>query len=217
LNTEGLVDNDFSPDSDAYQNALDGIHFKSDRMYHHSVMRINYTTYDVWRSQDTINPNSNHCNVMLLSSHESGSPKHQYIYARVLGIFHVNVIYAGPGMSSYQARQLDFLWVRWFEGVDDILVSHSWVDARLDRLQFPPMSDHEAFGFIDPAHVLCGCHIIPRFAIGLRHVEGMGISECAANDKDWHHYYVAQSVAQIQSDCSWQLTHGIVVSSIEIS
>jgi hypothetical protein len=138
---------------------------------------------------------------MLLSSHESGSPKHQYIYAHVLGIFHVNVIYARPGMRDYQARRMDFLWVRWFEGVDDISVSQSWVDTRLDRLRFPPMSDNEAFGFIDPAHVLRGCHIIPRFAIGLCHAEGVGISECAGNDKDWHHYYVARSVAHIQFDC----------------
>ena len=47
LDAEGQVDNGFSLDSDAYQNALDGIHFKSNRMYCHNMMRFNYTTYDV--------------------------------------------------------------------------------------------------------------------------------------------------------------------------
>jgi hypothetical protein len=198
LDAEMLADNGFLPGSNASQVddvlALDGIHFKADRMYRHNVMRINYTTYDVRRAQDAINPNTNHCNVMLLSCQEPGSPKHQYIYARVLGIFHVNVVYAGPGMLDYKARRIDFLWVRWFEGVDDVSVEQSWIDARLDRLQFPPMSDKEAFGFIDPAHVIRGCHIIPRFSIGLRHVEVVGISECARNAEDWIHYYVARSV-----------------------
>jgi hypothetical protein len=153
---------------------------------------------------------------MLLSCQEPGSPKHQYIYAHVLGIFHVNVVYAGPGMLDYKARRIDFLWVQWFKGVEDVSVEQSWTDARLDRLHFPPMSDNEAFGFIDPAHVLCGCHIIPRFSIGLHHVEGVGISECAGNTKDWIHYYVAQSVFSHSTSCQ-QTERGVVVSLIEIS
>jgi hypothetical protein len=198
LDAEVMMDNGYpqGPCSDTAQvdNALqlDGIHFKADRMYRHHVMRINYTTYDVRRAQDTINPKTDHCDVMLLSGQGPGSHTHQYIYARVLGIFHVNVIYAGPGMRDYKARRMEFLWVRWFELVDNISVQQSWANRHLDRLQFPPMSDDEAFGFIDPSHVLRACHVIPRFAIGLRHVDGRGISECAQNTKDWFQYYIAR-------------------------
>lgn len=168
--------------------SLDGIHFKGDRMYQHNIMRINYTTYDVRRAQDTINPNTDHRDVMLLSSQEDG---HQYIYARVLGIYHVNVVFTGPGMLDYRARRMEFLWVRWFQNPDDLPVQTAWTTRRLDSLRFPPMDEEEAFGFVDPAHVLRGCHLIPSFAVGMRHkTMDLGVSECAQNSKDWHQYCV---------------------------
>jgi hypothetical protein len=166
---------------------LDGIHFKGGRMYRHNMMRINYTTYDVRRAQDTINPKTDHRNVMLLSPESSG---HQYEYARVLGIYHVNVIYTGPGMIDYRPQRMEFIWVRWFDIVDDVNVQKGWETAQLDHLKFPPMSDGDAFGFIDPADVLRACHIIQSFAAGRRHSEGQGISECARNLDDWHQYFV---------------------------
>jgi hypothetical protein len=83
LDAEMLADHSFLSCSDTSQVdnvlALDGINFKADQMYRHNMMRINYTTYNVRRAQDTINPNTNHCNVMLLSCKEPGSPKHQYM------------------------------------------------------------------------------------------------------------------------------------------
>lgn len=169
---------------------IDDVHFKNDRLYHHNVMRINYTTYDVRRSQDNINPGTDHRDIMLLSFAGPDSPCHQFVYARVLGIYHVNVIYTGPGMVDYHARRMEFLWVRWYEDLDDIPVEASWSRRRLDRLQFPPMEEEGSFGFIDPGNVLRGCHIKPAFAFGLRHSNGMGISECAKNGKDWKIYYV---------------------------
>jgi hypothetical protein len=111
----------------------------------------------------------------------SGSAK--YSYARVLSIFHLNVVYTSPGMLNYKARQIDFLWVRWFKGVEDVSVEQSWTNACLNHLHYLPMSNNEAFSFIDPAHILHGCHIIPRFSTSLHHVEGVGISECAGNTK----------------------------------
>jgi hypothetical protein len=38
----------------------DRIFFQLDRMYKHALLRVNYTTYDVRRAQDVINPNT-HC------------------------------------------------------------------------------------------------------------------------------------------------------------
>ncbi|OJA16859.1 hypothetical protein AZE42_09971 [Rhizopogon vesiculosus] len=43
--------------------------FKSNRIYHHNLIRFNYTTYDIRRAQDVINPKTPHCNIMLLQGH----------------------------------------------------------------------------------------------------------------------------------------------------
>jgi hypothetical protein len=169
---------------------LNGIHFKGDRMYRHNIFRLNYTTYDVRRAQDTINPNTDHSNIMLLSSEDASSPHHQYIYAHVLGIYHVNIIYTGPGMLDYRARRMEFLWVRWFANRDNEPVQNGWARAQLDRLEYPPMNDEESFGFVDPAHVLRGSHLIQTFVLGMRDADGADISECARDSKDWHQYYV---------------------------
>jgi hypothetical protein len=171
---------------------VNGIHFKGDRMYQHHIMRINFTTYDVRRGQDTINPRTDHNNIMLLASQDATTPNHEYIYARVLGIFHVNVVYSGPGMLDYRARRMEFLWVRYYQNLDNVSepVNIGWANAQLDRLEFPPMSEEDSFGFIDPAHVLRSCHLVPKFAAGMRHPDGHGISECARDVNDWHQYYV---------------------------
>ena len=92
----------------------DSVLFKNDNMYKHQLLRVNYTTYNVRRSQDVINPNTSHRDIMLLANSDSQETnlKHKFLYAHVLGIYHVNVIYVGPGMLDYCPRRLDFLWVR---------------------------------------------------------------------------------------------------------
>jgi hypothetical protein len=178
-----------SPNSTA---ELDRLYFKKECMYKHNVMRINYTTYDVRRGQDTINPNTEHRDVMLLSPEDAEEPCHQYAYARVIGIYHVNAIYAGPGVSDYRARRMEFLWVRWFVHTTDEPVQRGWVDQRLDCLKLLPVHHEKAFGFVDPANVLRGCHLIPRFVKGKQHVDGKGISLCAQDSKDWRQYLAGQ-------------------------
>ena len=170
------------------------VYIAADRFYKHNLMRLNYTTYDVRRAQDVVNPSTPHCNVMLLADHAggvSGLSRHRYIYARVLGIFHVNATYVGPGMIDYRSRRIDFLWVRWYQNMEE---DAGWDTSTLDRVCFPPMSDESAFGFVDPDDVLRGCHIIPQFSRGLRHPDGTGISRCAQDAADWHFYYVNRFV-----------------------
>jgi hypothetical protein len=70
----------------------------------HNTMKINYTTYDVRRAQDTINPNTDRRDIVLLSPEDADLPNHQYSYARVLGIYHVNAIYRDP---AYQIIRPD--------------------------------------------------------------------------------------------------------------
>ena len=160
-------------------------------MYEHHILHINYTTYDVRRAQDVVNPKTDRRDVMLLAdtSGDCDSLAHQYRYARVLGIYHVNVIYTGYGMLDYRARRMEFLWVRWFDPVDALPVQDGWNAGQLDRLRFPPMDHPDAFGFINPDHVLRAFHAIPRFASELRHPDGKGLSSRARDAKDWRMYY----------------------------
>jgi hypothetical protein len=165
--------------------------FRSNRIYKHNVLRINYTTYDVRRSQDIINPNTPHRDVMLLSDEEDDDP-HHFRYARVLGIYHVNVVYTGPDSLDYTPRRLDFLWVRWFQSFG--ARPTRWADFRLDSVHFPPMANDNAFGFVDPMDVLRGCHIIPTFRHGQIHRDAISLSRCAEDAQDWQRYNVNRYV-----------------------
>ncbi|KAG2100219.1 uncharacterized protein F5147DRAFT_777132 [Suillus discolor] len=151
---------------------------KADRMYRHNLMRLNYTTYDVRRAQDIINPSTSHLNNTLIST------------LAVLGVYHVNVTYIGPGIIRYHSHRIDFLWVRWYQYVDE---GSSWCPS-LDRVCFPPMAEPDAFGFVDPNDVLRCCHVIPQFSQHLRHLDGKGVSRCAQDQLDWKFYYINRFV-----------------------
>jgi len=75
--------------------------------------RFHFTTYDVRRGSDAINPSTTRCNIYALADNadvaDGSSTGHPFLYARVLGVYHANVVYTGPGMHDYQARRLDFL------------------------------------------------------------------------------------------------------------
>lgn len=178
---------------------LNFIFFKSERMYAHRIVRFNYTTYDVRRAQDVVNPRTSHRNIMLLdkyaesdisSEEHATSTTHPFLYAQVIGIYHVNVIYTGPGMVTYNSTRFDFLWVRWYEHIPSDL------PYQLDRLSFPAISSDGAFGFVDPADVLRSCHIIPAFGQleGTHQEEGeAGVSQCARSDfGDSKVYYIGR-------------------------
>lgn len=173
------------------------IFFKGERMYSHKIARFNYTTYDVRRAQDVVNPATPHCNVMLLSdavssagSLEPGpSQSHPYLYAQVIGIYHANIIYTGPGMLDHTPHRMDFLWVRWYNYQDGENT------ARLGRLSFPPITSEGAFGFVNPADIIRGCHVIPRFSQGKRYPTGNGLSKFAHDSHDWLEYHIDRYVS----------------------
>jgi len=99
----------------AYGNACNFVFFKKDCVYQHKLSRFHFTTYDVRRGTDIINPRTSRRDVMLLAHNEGrsadSSSSHHFLYVRVLGAYHANVIYTGLGMRDYEARRLDFLWV----------------------------------------------------------------------------------------------------------
>ncbi|KAJ3886660.1 hypothetical protein GG344DRAFT_81499 [Lentinula edodes] len=154
--------------------------------------RINYTTYDVRRDQDTVNP-SNHADVMMLSGEDTPGA-HPYWYARVLGIYRATVISSHPKASTAKSGPvvLEFLWVRWL-GIDPGHQSGS-SKARLPKVGFVPESDPFAFGFLDPAHIIRGCHLMPAFSDGRTH-ELLDfcqptVARKAGEKDDWAYFYV---------------------------
>ncbi|RDB17006.1 hypothetical protein Hypma_002060 [Hypsizygus marmoreus] len=173
------------------------LYFKKDTMFWHNVMRINYTTYDVRRAQDSINPNTDHCDIMLLADDSKPRSRghHEYRYARVIGIYHVNLIYGGSigGKVDAKPHRLYFLWVRWFEPVNDVRADRGWLASILDQLRFCRTCPG-AFGFVDPGQILRACHVIPKFSSGKQYPDGIGRSKFAQDRKDWVLYYVNRFV-----------------------
>ena len=166
---------------------------KNDYIYHHKRIRFHHTTYDVRCGTDIINAGTSRCNIMLLANDgEDSSRPHHFFYARVLGAYHTNVIYTGPGMRDHEPRRFEFLWVRWFEVVDP--ASSGWSNSSLDMVRFPPMQHSSSFGFVDPRDVLRGCHLLPAFAKGKRQADGVSASRCAKDGTDYHIYYIGQYV-----------------------
>lgn len=165
--------------------------FKGDRIYRHPLLRLNYTTYDLRRETDSLNLRTDHRDIMLLA-HRDGSDGHPFCYARVLAIYHANVIYVGPESKDYQSRRLEFLWVRWFELLDQ---PSSWEHCTLDKARFIPMTRSDSYGFVDPADVLRCCHVIPSFADGKLHPDGVAMSRNARDAEDWKFYYINRLVS----------------------
>jgi hypothetical protein len=160
------------------------IFLHSDRLYEHNVLHINYTSYDVRRETDIVNPKTSRRHVMCLREDEDEEdgdtdsdegrgastttsppptppPSHRFLHARVLAIFHTNIVYRGRGSSDLRRRRFDLLFVRWFTFADPHPVHQS-----LDRLVIAPLSCADAVGFLNPANVLRASHIIPRYSLG---------------------------------------------------
>jgi hypothetical protein len=79
-------------------------------MYEHKTLSVNYTTYDLRRDQDTINPRT-HSDIIVLS-YETDTNRHPYWYARVIKIFHVYVCYYSEHSQSHDPQRIDVLFVR---------------------------------------------------------------------------------------------------------
>lgn len=164
----------------------------NDRMYRHKVLRVNYTTYDLRRAQDSLNPRT-HADIMVLSPQKEcdDDEDHPYWYARIVGIFHVNVLHTGPDSHSREPQRMEFLFVRWFGR--DLTPTAGWSTKRLHRLGFVPGNDVDAFGFLDPQQCIRAVHLMPAFAWG-RVTSLLPPSVIARsltnNYEDWQLYYL---------------------------
>ena len=84
-------------------------------------------------------------------------------YAQVQGIFRATTVQTTMLPTP---KKLFFLWVRWFTPIDASFIP---AQARVyPRVLFVPYqsNDDEPFGFVDPEHVIHGCHLIPAFELG---------------------------------------------------
>ena len=208
---------------DYSEDDLRNIFFHADRIYQHKVLQVNYTTYDCRRSRDILNHSTSRKDVMCLrrSSDDAvaGQPTatvDRYIYGRILGIFHVNTIYAGPGRLDYSRRKFDVVWIRWFEPQS---ATQPWSSKRLDRVTLKPLTDGASWGFVDPADIIRAAHIIPRFSLGTtvdewnrlvaqkvknkRPLPTKIFSKLAHEDKDWSEYYVNRCVSIMMGPILW--------------
>ncbi|KAJ3512913.1 hypothetical protein NMY22_g15195 [Coprinellus aureogranulatus] len=185
---------------------LINLHFHSDRIYRHSVFKLRFTTYDCRADEDTFNPSTSRRDFMCLRGtlDSGGTPdseeEDRYRYGRILGIFHANILYSGPGALDTYRRRFDFLWVRWFIPREK---SRSWLDKSHDVVSFPPAgSPLVSCDFLDPLEVLRGAHIVPRFATGPAHDpeseavqhQSRIFSKCAQDYSDWNQYFVNRFV-----------------------
>lgn len=161
----------------------DTMTFSANRMYSHEVLRINYTTYDTRRDQDSINVKT-HPYIMTLGheDEEVDTKRHPYWYAKILGIYHVNVRVSG----QMESQRMEFLWVHWFGRDPDH--EGGFKTRRLYRIGLLDPNDPDSYGFLDPGDVLRAVHLIPAFEIGRKKPVD---SEADQDGEDWEDYYVS--------------------------
>jgi hypothetical protein len=186
-----LLNRDF--DGDAHEEFTPAdrntVFIQNNKIYATKTCRVNYTTYDVRRDQDTLNPRTS-CFVMV-NSPETQDGAHPYWYCKIIGVFHAKV-YQSTQSETTVPQPMEFLWVRWL-GIEpghrgDIQT------GRLPKVGFVHESDSYAFGFLDPAHVIRASHLIPRFAGGrtnhLLQTTDLTAARLPDETDDWANYYV---------------------------
>ncbi|KAJ3832063.1 hypothetical protein F5878DRAFT_671301, partial [Lentinula raphanica] len=177
----------------------DALTFESNRIYRHKVVRHNYTTYDLRRGQDSINPRT-HPDIAVLAPLGSSHP---FIYGRVVGVFHANIRFTSPrgsSLASIPFKRVDFLWVRWFEY--DSSYDAGWQAKRLHQIKFVHADESHAFGFLHPTDIIRAMHLIgdfgslgtdsglPKDSVG-RQFEALAWSgPRELEDDDWKFYFV---------------------------
>ena len=155
---------------------------------------MNYTTYDLRRAQDSLNPRT-HADFMTLSHEDDPETQDQFPYwfGQIIGIFHAMVVYTGPSSQSLDPQHMEFLFVRWLR----CNLNHhgGWKTKCLHRIGFVDGNDDTSFGFLDPQEIIQAVHLIPAFHYG-RTPDFLPPSNFAHppsdNNEDWQYFYVNQ-------------------------
>ncbi|KAF8596784.1 hypothetical protein BDV93DRAFT_454289, partial [Ceratobasidium sp. AG-I] len=130
--------------------------FYQEQMYRHNTLRINYTSYDVLRQQDVINPSNSHCFALLPADLSNNSDAHPFIYAKIISIYHAKVSYAGQ-----QPCRMDFVHVRWL--YYDQTHPGEWDIGRLDQVGHEACKTDQdlldSFNFVNPSDIIRATHL----------------------------------------------------------
>ena len=171
-------------------------HILGNKLFEVSTMTVNYTSYDIRRDYDIVNPRS-HPDIMVVSPDSETNDASPFWYARVLKIFHADVWTSHPDVRDKSIHSMNILWVRWFGSEH----GYSWGfnRGRLPKIGFVEWNDPFALTFLDPAHVVRGCHLIPAFAEGRTSAllpEGKSAARVlvAEETDDWLNFYVGMCV-----------------------
>jgi hypothetical protein len=176
---------------------------RNDRVYRHKVggvsanlcyalnvsqvFRVNFTTYDVRVDQDSMNPR-NHADIMMLAPDYEDAAAHPFVYARILGVYHADVVHNVPGATAVPLP-IEFLWVRWFR-LDKKYIG-GFKRKRLHRVEFVPDSEPGAYGFVNPDDVIRGSHLIPAFHHGATEdAPAPSFARPVGELDDWLYHYV---------------------------
>ena len=158
------------------------IFIKDATIYEHPLFNIEYTSYDLRREQDVVHLKYSSEGIMVHSPTTPGSEP--WLYACVVAIYHA-LVYTD---TDPIAKRLELLWVRWMQRDTSHL---SGPNAKYyPRVSFVPHSNvpGESFGFVDPSHIIRGCHLLPIFKLG-RTRDQLGPSMFRDNKGDWQAFY----------------------------
>ncbi|KAJ1309331.1 hypothetical protein OPQ81_004992 [Rhizoctonia solani] len=183
--------------SSCNEGEMSQIRIYRDIMYRHKTLRINYTSYDVQRQQDLLNPNTPSRFILLPSNDDSyeGAARHPFLYAKVLGVYHAEVSY-----RQHAPRRMDFVHVRWL--YYDYECPGGWDIFRLDCVGYKPCCSDEdnldSFDFVDPNDIIRTAHLIPDFQTGTTDTL-LNTSHSLSHDDpqcgvDWRYFYVNRFV-----------------------
>ena len=166
------------PDGDS----TEPLFIQNNTLYNHPILTINYTSYDLQRKQDIIHLGYSREGIMVYTPTLGGDEP--WSYAKILAIYHVVVRTA----SDPEPKRLTALWVRWMERSTSGLIGLN--SQNYTQVSFVPWSGvpGTTFDFIDPSHIIRGCHLLPAFALGRTH-DLLDPSIARDREGDWRAYY----------------------------
>lgn len=124
----------------------------------------------------------------MLAPDSDDPTTHPFVYARILGVYHAEVVHNVPGAPTVPVP-VEFLWVRWFR-LDKTHVG-GFKRKRLHRVEFVPDSEPGAYGFVNPDEVIRGSHLIPAFHYGATEdAPAPSFSRPEGELDDWIYHYV---------------------------
>jgi hypothetical protein len=122
-----------------------------ERLYVHKTLRIHYTTYDLQRSSDYLNPSTD-AHAIVRTDEEAG---YKHRYCRIILVFHVLVRDAKHPERGEKRRDVCF--VRWLRPAEDF--KSGFEIMKPPRVEFFDKDDASAFGFINPKNIIRRVHM----------------------------------------------------------